>query len=91
MDDISGLCICGPKNGVAILVCNSCTPGWMGSACAIAVPKPFQPTTTVTATAGPGGIIIAGDGTIFRLNSVGEFTILKGKDIDAQVRQVPCP
>lgn len=90
-DDITGVCICDQKwRGDAS--CNSCTPGWMGSACAIAVPKPFQPTSsvTVTATAGSGGIIIAGDGTIFRLNSVGEFTLLKGKDIDAQVRQVPC-
>ncbi len=88
-DVITGVCTCDRKwrgdSG-----CNRCTLGWMGSDCAIAVPKQLRPTTSVTATAGSGGIIIAGDGTTIRLKSVGEFTILKGEYIDAQVRQVPC-
>ena len=88
-DVISGVCTCDRK-WRGDFSCSRCTPGWMGTDCAIAIPKPLPPTGTVTATAGTGGILIAGDGTTFRLNSVGEFTFLKGGDIDVQVRQVPC-
>jgi hypothetical protein len=89
-DVVTGLCECDRKwrgdSG-----CNRCTPGWMGRDCALAVPKTTQPTTSVTtATAGSGGILIAGDGTSLRLKEVGEFTFLKGESINAQGRLVPC-
>ena len=88
-DVITGVCTCD-RRWRGDYGCNTCTLGWMGNDCAIAVPKQLPSTTSVVATAGSGGIFIASDGTTFRLNSVGEFTLLKGENVDTQVRQVPC-
>lgn len=87
-EQTTGICICD-QNWQSSSDCSSCTLGWDGNDCAIAKTI-LQPTEFVTAIVGSGGILITGQGTAFRLKVAGEFKILQGKRIEAQVRQVPC-
>lgn len=86
---LTGMCACD-RNWRDDSSCTRCAVGWMGNDCTITVPTTTALSTTVTGTMGTGVVLISGDGRAFLLNVVGEFMILKGANVTAQVRQVPC-
>ena len=69
--------------------CVSCTKGWLGPECAVAIIKSVTKRVAVSIV-GPGGVVIGLDGSVFYLRIIGEFFLVISSEVEVQARQIPC-
>lgn len=91
----TGECKCDP-NWRGDEICSSCTHGWIGETCEVAV----TPERNVTAQANgtitkvcqimEDGKVIGFDNALYSFSNIGEFIMISSSVLQVQIRQVPC-
>ena len=91
-DIATGKCKCHP-NWQGDQNCSTCTPGWRGPSCSVAVstrdPSVANNTFKIC-TISERGYVTGFDGALFTFTTLGEFVMINSSILQAQVRQVPC-
>ena len=88
---VTGKCKC-PLNANGSNDCLTCSPGWTGKDCSVAVVKSnarAKETMSICQGYG-GGHFTTFDGSSYNLKMPGEFYLVNRRKFVAQVRQVPC-
>ena len=88
----TGVCKCHP-NWQGDQNCSSCTPGWKGLSCSVAVTTTEPSVANVTikiCTISERGYVTGFDGSLFTFTTLGEFVMINSTILQAHVRQVPC-
>lgn len=86
----SGRCICA-WNWKGDELCKTCSEGWIGKRCSIAISKPpIIVPKTVVCTIVDDGFVSGFDGSLYSFSLVGEFLMITSSQIEVQIRQVPC-
>ena len=87
----SGTCNC-PTNAKGSQDCLTCSPGWTGEDCSVAVVKSSARTSeTIPVCQGyGGGHFTTFDGSSYNLPTAGEYYLVNKDNFAAQVRLVPC-
>jgi hypothetical protein len=87
---LSGMCTC-PLNANLSSDCRSCSPGWTGDKCSIAITNNArsQETTPVCQSYG-GGHFTTFDGSSYDVKTSGEFYLIRSTNFIAQIRHEPC-
>lgn len=91
-DIATGVCKCHP-NWQGDQNCSTCTPGWRGPSCSVAVSATDPSVANKTfkiCTMSERGYVTGFDGSLFTFTSLGEFVMINSSILQAQVRQVPC-
>ena len=91
-DIATGVCKCHP-NWRGDENCSSCTPGWRGLSCSVAVTSTDPSVANVTfkvCSISERGYVTGFDGSLFTFTTLGEFMMINSSILQAQVRQVPC-
>lgn len=91
-DIATGECKCHP-NWQGDQNCSTCTPGWRGPSCSVAVSTADAVITNTTikiCTISERGYVTGFDGSLFTFTTIGEFFMINSSILQAQVRQVPC-
>jgi len=89
-NSIDGTCLCHPR-WMGDALCSSCSTGWVGSDCSVAISS--LPNSTAT----PGVCVSFGDphistfsGTNYNMNTPGTFVLMRSPQTMVQALQVPC-
>ena len=85
----TGKCECHP-NWEGDENCSTCTPGWKGPSCSVAVSSTGPNNTFKLCTISESGYVTGFDGSLYTFKALGEFVMIRSSIIEAQVRQVPC-
>lgn len=90
----SGKCVCS-WNWEGDNACRSCSEGWIGESCSIAIStatnnKTTSRNATVACTILEDGYVSGFDGSHYTFSTVGEFVMIASPEIEVQIRQVPC-
>lgn len=84
-DTLRGTCACD-LNWQGAEDCSSCTPGWVGKDCSVAVSNKKFPSCSIFS----GGHLSSFDGAHFSFSGVGEFWLINNAELKAQIRQISC-
>jgi hypothetical protein len=89
-NELSGTCTC-PLNANASSDCQSCSPGWTGTKCSVAITNNAEgkETNPVCQSYG-GGHFTTFDGSNYDVTTAGEYYLIKSTNFIAQIRHVPC-
>ena len=88
----TGKCECHP-NWEGDQNCSTCTPGWKGPSCSVAVSSTGPSVANNSfklCTISESGYVTGFDGSLYTFKALGEFVMIRSSIIEAQVRQVPC-
>ena len=85
----TGKCIC-PVNANSSADCSSCSPGWSGKDCSVAIMKDTIATSIPHCQVFGAAHYTTFDGVSYTFNSYGEFYALNTENFVVQVRQMPC-
>lgn len=93
-DNESGQCICS-WNWRGDKQCKTCSEGWIGQTCSIAISTPTQnatilKNTTTVCTILEDGFVSGFDGSLYTFTTIGEYLMITSSVIEVQIRQVPC-
>lgn len=84
-DSLKGTCTCD-LNWQGKSDCSSCTTGWVGPDCSVAVSRKKIPSCSVFG----GGHFSSFDGAHFTFHSAGEYWLINNVQFKAQIRQISC-
>ena len=89
-DKLTGTCTC-PLNANFSSDCRSCSPGWTGDKCSVAITNDARglKTTPVCQSYGRGHFTTF-DGSNYDVKTSGEFYLIRSTNFIAQIRHVPC-
>ena len=88
----TGGCKCHP-NWQGNENCSTCTPGWIGQSCSIAISTTDSTVSNQTVkvcSISDRGYVTGFDGSLYTFTTLGEFVMIDSLILQAQVRQVPC-